>query len=136
MHRRVLAAAGLLLAGLSLVHCTVGLTIPEGKIKQIAEGTLSVGHPMVNMTGAKMVGGSPGGCDSNSRYVDLEIGYRGALSGKQYYMTTRYTVVSLEPCEVSTDVIGDTGPIPPVLLDNAISSTEVGRWVCEVMGAQ
>jgi hypothetical protein len=43
----------------------------------------------------------------------------------------RYDVVRIDPCEVNTDVIADTGPMPPVLLDNALMSTEVGRWVCE-----
>ena len=134
MHRRILAVSALLLVLLTAVHCNMGMVIPEGKLKDIAQGTLEVGHPLAGeTTGAKVVGGSPGGCGSSQRYVDVEIGYRGALSGKQYYMTTRYNVVSLQPCEVATDVVADTGPIPPVLLDNAISSTEVGRWVCEVL---
>ncbi len=134
MHRRILVAAGLLLVLLTAVHCNLGVVIPNGKLEDIAQGTLEVGHPMAGQTtGAKVVGGSPGGCSSNQRYVDVEVGYRGALSGKQYYMTVRYNVVSVNPCEVSTDVVADTGPIPPILLDNAISSTEVGRWVCEVL---
>ncbi len=134
MRRHVLVAASLLLVLLTAVHCNLGVVIPEGLLRDIAQGTLDVGHPLVGeTTGAKVVGGSPGGCGSNQRYVDVEIGYRGALSGKQYFMTVRYNVVSVNPCEVATDVVSDTGPIPPVLLDNAIGSTEVGRWVCEVL---
>jgi hypothetical protein len=130
--RRTLILAGLLLVLITGVRCTMGVTIPEGLLMDIAQGTLEVGHPMAGQaTGARVVGGSPGGCGAGTRYVDVEIGYRGALSGKQYFMTVRYDLVSIDPCEVSTDVIADTGPIPPVLLDNAISSTEVGRWVCE-----
>ncbi len=134
MNRRVLVPAALLFITLGAVHCTVGVAIPEGKLKDIAQGTLEVGHPMVGeTTGARVVGGSPGGCGGGTRYVDVEIGYKGALSGKQYYMTVRYDVISLDPCEVNTDVIGDTGPMPPVLLDNALMSAEVGNWVCEVL---
>jgi hypothetical protein len=130
--RRTLILAGLLLVLITGVRCTMGVTIPEGLLMDIAQGTLEVGHPMAGQaTGARVVGGSPGGCGAGTRYVDVEIVYRGALSGKQYFMTVRYDLVSIDPCEVSTDVIADTGPIPPVLLDNAISSTEVGRWVCE-----
>ncbi len=132
MTRRIATAASLLFVLLTAVHCTMGVAIPEGKLQDIAQGTLEVGHPMVGeATGARIVGGSPGGCGGGTRYVDVEIGYRGALSGKQYYMTVRYDVVSIDPCEVATDVIADTGPMPPVLLDNAMMSTEVGRWVCE-----
>ncbi len=132
MRRRTLTIAALLLVMLTAVRCTMGVAIPEGKLADIAQGTLEVGHPMVGQaTGARVVGGSPGGCGGGTRYVDVEIGYKGALSGKQYYMTVRYDVVSIDPCEVNTDVIAETGPIPPVLLDNAIMSTEVGRWVCE-----
>lgn len=134
MHRRILVVAALLLVLLTAVRCTMGVSIPEGKLKDIAQGTLEVGHPLVGeTTGARVVGGSPGGCGAGTRYVDVEIGYRGALSGKQYTMTVRYDVVSVDPCEVATDVMADTGPIPPVLLDNAVMSTEVGRWVCEVL---
>ncbi len=132
MTRRIAVAAALLFVLLTAVHCTMGVTIPEGKLSDIAQGTLEVGHPMVGAaTGARVIGGSPGGCGGGTRYVDVEIGYKGALSGKQYFMTVRYDVVSIDPCEVNTDVIADTGPMPPVLLDNAIMSTEVGRWVCE-----
>lgn len=132
MRRRVLVLTALLFVLLTAVRCTMGVTIPEGTLKNIAQGTLEVGHPMVGQTtGARVVGGSPGGCGGGTRYVDVEIGYRGALSGKQYFMTVRYDVVSIDPCEVATDVIADTGPMPPVLLDNAIMSAEVGAWVCE-----
>jgi hypothetical protein len=131
MKRRIVIPA-LLLVSLTAIRCTVGVAIPEGKLKNIAQGTLEIGHPMVGpTTGARVVGGSPGGCGGGTRYVDVEIGYKGALSGKQYYMTVRYDVISIDPCEVNTDVIADTGPMPPVLLDNALMSTEVGRWVCE-----
>lgn len=134
MPRRALVAAALLLILLTAVRCNLAVKIPEGKLRDIAQGTLEVGHPMVGeTTGARVVGGSPGGCGAGKRYVDVEIGYRGAISGKAYTMTVRYDVVSVDPCEVATDVIADTGPIPPVLLDNAVMSTEVGRWVCEVL---
>lgn len=117
---------------LILPACTLGLAIPDGKLRQIAEGTLKIAHPLSSdLEGARVVGGSAGGCGGGTRYVDVEMGYRGALSGKPYFMTVRYTVHRIDPCEVSTDVVSDTGPIPPVLLDNAFSSTEVGRWVCD-----
>ena len=132
MQRHILVTAALLLVLLTAVRCNLGVTIPPSVLQDIAQGTLDLGHPLVGKTtGVKMVGGSLGGCGTSQRYVDIEIGYRGALSSKQYFMTVRYNVVSIDPCEVATDVIADTGPIPPVLLDNAISSTEVGRWVCE-----
>ncbi|MFH1466670.1 MAG: hypothetical protein ABIO70_19955 [Pseudomonadota bacterium] len=132
MRRKILVPAALLFALLTLPRCNLSIAIPEGKLERIAEGTLSVAHPMAGeFTGARVVGGSPGGCGSMQRYVDIETGYRGALTGKQYFMTVRYNVLRLDPCEVSTDVIADTGPIPPVLLDNAFASSEVGKWVCE-----
>jgi hypothetical protein len=132
MRRRLLVPAFLVATLLGATRCTLSVAIPEGRLKQIAEGTLGIAHPMAGeFTGARVVGGSPGGCSSTQRFVDVEIGYRGGITGKQYFMTVRYNVLSLDPCEVATDVIGDTGPIPPVLLDNAIASTEVGRWVCE-----
>ncbi len=132
MIRKTLVFAATFLVLSTALRCNLGVTIPPSALHDIAQSTLALGHPMVGeTTGAKIVGASPGGCGSSKRYVDVEIGYRGVLTEKQYFMTVRYNLVSIEPCEVATDVISDTGPVPPVLLDNALSSTEIGRRVCE-----
>jgi hypothetical protein len=52
------------------------------------------------------------------------------LAQKARTMTVRFHVDSVDPCEVHTEVVSDTGANHPVLLDNWVASPLVGEHVC------
>ncbi len=51
-------------------------------------------------------------------------------------MTVRFNLEGIDPCKITTDVLSDTGPVPPVLLDNWVASPAMGELVCESLGAK
>ena len=112
--------------------CQVNVSVPDGQIDALAEDVCTIGHPLAKYQGASVVGGAVG-CLNQSRHIDLAIRYRGALASQDQTMTVRFYVESLEPCSVRSDVISDTGSIPPVLLDNALVSPAVGQMVCDAL---
>ena len=130
--RRLAVCVAALLLVLVLSPCRVALQIPDGKIQEIAQTVLAVGHPTVLFKSARLVGASPGGCLSGEKpSLDVEITYRRMLGVKDHTMTTRFTVHSLKPCSVSPEVLSDTGPVPAVLLSEALLGPSVGLYICE-----
>ena len=92
---------------------------------------LSLGHPMAKYEGSRIVSLSTG--DKSKEVpasVDLAVDYVAALSKQTQTMTVRLEVLSLDPCKVRSNVVGDTGKGSPVLLDNAVAAPLVGNRVC------
>ncbi len=123
---------------LLLTACSFSLQLPEGRATQFGQDALAVAHPMATFESASVVGASAGGCGTGAgnRFVDVAIGYSGGLASGTETMTVRFNLVSVDPCEINTDVLSDTGPMPPVLLDNWIASPAMGATVCEALGAK
>lgn len=121
------AAGGLVL--LSLAACSVGVPLPPGEVEEIARDLLRVGHPAARFEASRLSGLSQG-AGGNPPSVDVEVDYRGALGKKTRTMTVRLEVQSTDPCRVRSNVVGDTGRNPPVLLDNAVASPLIGKRVC------
>lgn len=127
MHRRILVVSMLLASLLAFPRCQVSVSIPEGKLRSVAQDTLSVAHPMATFTGARLAGGSAG-CGSGERYVDLDIDYKGAFGGA-HTLRVRYHVESLDPCRVRPEKVQDTSAVPAVMLN--VLGEQVGMHVCE-----
>ncbi len=123
---------------LLLTACSFTVQLPEGRATRIGEDALAIAHPMAKFESASVVGASAGGCGTGAsdRFVDLAIGYGGGLGSGSHTMTVRLKLKSLDPCEITTDVLEDTGPVPPVLLDNWVASPALGQLVCEALGAR
>lgn len=126
-NRGLLYSIALILA-IGTTQCQLYLTIPDGVLEKIAEDIIKVAHPLSEFTDAHIVGASPG-C-SGKRYIDAELGYKGLL-GKEHDIVVRFNIHSIDPCEVHTEVVSDSGPIPPILLDNEIAAPRVGQHICE-----
>jgi hypothetical protein len=122
---------------LLLTACSFSVQLPDGRATQIGQDALAVAHPMASFSSASVVGASAGGCGTGAgdRFVDIAIDYSGGLAKKTETMTVRFLLKSLEPCEITTDVLSDTGPMPPILLDNWLASPLLGASVCEAFGA-
>lgn len=123
---------------LLLTACSFNVGLPEGRATQVGKDALAVGHPLAKFQGASVVGASAGGCGTGAgdRFVDIAIDYTGGLAKKPATMTVRFKLDSVDPCAISTDVLTDTGPMYPVLLDNWIASPALGATVCEALGAK
>ena len=123
---------------LLLTSCSFSLQVPEGRLTQIGQESLSVAHPFATFQQARLVGASAGGCGTGSgdRFVDLAVDYTGGLASKQETMTVRFMLMNVDPCTITTDVLSDSGPMPPVLLDNWVASDVMGGIVCETLGAK
>lgn len=122
---RLLALAGL--AG----ACSLGVPLPPGEVEEIARDLLRVGHPAASYEASRLARISKG-TGGNAPSVDVEVDYVGALGKKTRTMTVRLEVLSTDPCRVRSNVVGDTGRNPPVLLDNAVAAPLVGRRVCSL----
>lgn len=123
---------------LLLTACSFNVQLPEGRATRIGEDALAIAHPMAKFESASVVGASAGGCGTGAgdRFVDVAIRYGGGLRSGSHTMTVRFKLESLDPCEIATDVLEDTGPVPPVLLDNWVASPAMGELVCETLGAR
>ncbi len=123
---------------LLMTACSFSLQVPEGRMTDIGKEALSVAHPMASFSKARVVGASAGGCGtaSGDRFVDLAIDYTGGLASGSETMTVRFKLQSVDPCAIETDVLSDTGPMPPVLLDNWVASDVMSEIVCETLGAK
>lgn len=123
---------------LLLTACSFSVQLPGGRATEIGKDALAIAHPMAKFKTASVVGASAGGCGTGSgdRFVDVAIGYGGGLGSGSHTMTVRFNLESMDPCKISTDVLEDTGPVPPVLLDNWVASPAMGELVCESLGAK
>ena len=132
MIRRLAAYAATSLA--LLTACELSMQLPEGELREIAADVSAIGHPLGKFEDARVIGGAAGGClaDRGGKYVDVAIDYSPALSKHTRTMTVRFHVSSLDPCEVETEVLEDTGP-SPFLLDNDVVSPVVGEAICEML---
>jgi len=131
-------------ATLRRVACTLGFAVgcstffsplPPDAVMAAAEPLCGLAHPMATFVDAKIAGSSPGSCagsGSHDRYVDLDVVY--ARSGKEDKMRVRIYLLQEEPCQITTEVLEDTGP-PPLLLDNGIASRVVGEEMCRRLQA-
>jgi len=112
--------------------CQVALRIPDGKLREMAQSILAVGHPTVSFKDARVTGAAPGGClPRTDPYVDVEITYRRALGLQDHTMVTRLTVRSAKPCKVEPQVLSDSGPVPAVLLSEALLGPALGQYLCD-----
>ncbi len=123
---------------LLLTACSFTVQLPEGRATEIGRDALEIAHPMAKFKSASVVGASAGGCGTGAgdRFVDVAIDYSGGLGTGAHKMTVRFHLESVDPCQIRTDVIEDTGPVPPVLLDNWLASPAMGQLVCESLGAK
>jgi len=117
------------LVALLAAGCQLSITIPDGKLQDVAKETCTVGHPTATFEGARVVGFSTGWF-TDDQSVDVAVDYHGVMAKKTKTMTVRFHVDSLDPCTVHTEVLSDTGANPPVLLDNWVASPLVGEDVC------
>ena len=117
----------LLFSLLTACHLTIGL--PDGKLTELATEVCKIGHPGGSYIDAEIVGASTGllGGDQS---LDVAVKYSPLIGKKEHTMTVRFLIDSIDPCEVRTEVLSDTGPAP-VLLDNQIASPLVGQMVCD-----
>ncbi|MFT5684857.1 MAG: hypothetical protein ACI8RZ_005802 [Myxococcota bacterium] len=109
--------------------CQLTVPIPDGEIDAIAQEVCKIGHPGGTYTSASVVGASTG-LLGGDKSVDVAILYSPLIGNKEHTMTMRFLVDSLDPCEVRSEVLSDTGP-KPILLDNQIASPLVGQMVCD-----
>ena len=116
---------------LSLLACQITVPIPEGELDRIAEEVCKIGHPGGTYRSASVVGASSG-LLGGERYVDVAVAYSPLLGNAEKTMTVRFLIDNLDPCEVRTDVLSDTGPAP-ILLDNQVASPLVGQMVCDAL---
>jgi hypothetical protein len=114
-----------------LSACQLAMPIPQGQLDLIAKEVCRIGHPGGTYVKSSIVGISLG-LFEDPRSVDVAISYTPIIRKKPRTMTVRFTINNIDPCEVRTDVISDTGPTP-VLLDNQIASPFVGQMVCNAM---
>ena len=126
LHAPHYSGSMMLLTLLSACHLTV--PIPQGQLEEIAEEVCKIGHPGGKYIDAEVVAASPG-LFGGQRSLDVAINY-DPLVGKQKTMTVRLLIDSIDPCEVRTEVLSDTGPAP-ILLDNQVASPIVGQMVCD-----
>lgn len=103
--------------------------LPPEAVLAAAEPLAALGHPGGTYRDAAIAGSSglacPGG--DSPRWVDADIRYD--RKGVTETMRVRFWVHSLEPCNITVDVLTDSGP-PPILLDNALSSKAAGQEMC------
>ena len=123
---------------LLLTACSFTVQLPDGRATQIGQDALAIAHPMAKFKSASVVGASAGGCGTGAgdRFVDVAIAYGGGLRTGSHTMTVRFNLEGIDPCKITTDVLSDTGPVPPVLLDNWVASPAMGELVCESLGAK
>ena len=112
-----------------LSGCQLSVPIPQVKLNVIAKEICRIGHPGGTYVSASIEDFSTG-ILGEQRWVDVAIKYVPLIRVKTRTMTVRFTINSIDPCEVRTDVVSDTGP-RPVLLDNRIASPFVGQLVCD-----
>ena len=107
------------------------MPIPRGQLDLIAKEVCRIGHPGGKYVESSIVDVSLGLLGAQ-RSVDVAIDYTPIISVRPRTMTVRFTINNIDPCEVRTDVLSDTGPTP-VLLDNQIASPFVGQMVCNAL---
>ena len=104
---------------------------PESEDDVIAKEVCRIGHPGGTYVDSSIVDFSLG-LLGDQRSVDVAINYTPIIRQNPRTMTVRFTINNIDPCEVRTDVLSDTGPTP-VLLDNQIASPFVGQMVCNAL---
>lgn len=114
-----------------LSSCQIALPVPEGALTEVGEKVCRIGHPGATYHSAAIVGASSGWFNQ-SRSVDVAIAYQPALSQQEHTMTVRFLVEVMNPCQVRTEVLSDTGP-KPILLDNQYAAPRVGQMVCDML---
>lgn len=107
------------------------MPIPQGQLDLIAKEICRIGHPGGAYVQSSIVDFSLG-LFGDPRSLDVAISYTPIIRKAPRTMTVRLTINNIDPCEVRTDVLSDTGPTP-VLLDNRIASPFVGQMVCNAM---
>ena len=118
-----------MIALLLLAACRLSVEIPPGTLDEIARDTAKIAHPTASYEGAAITDLATGWF-SEDRHVDVAIRYKGALGSKVRTLDVRFHVEDLDPCKVRTEVLGDSGKVPPLLLDNALAAPRVGQKVC------
>lgn len=119
-----------IVAAVLVAGCQLSVPIPQGAVDEVAQEVSRVGHPAAKYIDASVVSASTGWFNQ-ARSVDIAINYKPVLSKETRTMTVRFYVESIQPCEVRSEVLSDTGP-KPVLLDNQIASPLIGGRVCQM----
>jgi hypothetical protein len=114
-----------------LSACQLTVPIPDGELDAIAGEVSTIGHPGGTYKSTSIVGASTG-LLGGDKSVDVAILYTPLIGNKEHTMTVRFLVDSIDPCEVRTEVLSDTGP-KPILLDNQLASPLVGQMVCDAL---
>jgi hypothetical protein len=119
---------------LALTGCTgVFSPLPVEAVVATGQPLAELAHPRGTFSDAAVTATSTPswlGGPAAAPWVELDVRYQ--RQGVLETMRVRFTVHGREPCEVSVDVISDSGP-PPVLLDNPIASRAVGRELCRAL---
>lgn len=104
---------------------------PDQVFLQGAQKSFALGHPNAEWRSAEITNreGSKASA-SHETWVDVDVKYD--KNGMEHHMVLRFYVLGTEPCLMSVDVLSDSGPMP-ILLDNAVSSEEVGKEMCEAI---
>ena len=102
--------------------------ITEADIEPIAKGTMTVAHPTAMLKSFEIV--QIQNSKKTGRFLDLNMVY-APLLGEQSLLSVRYYLLSTEPCKINVEVLGDTGLVPPLLLNEWAAEPALSEFICE-----
>ena len=92
-----------------LLACSgaLGPPVPTELVEQIAPSLSALGHPAAEYRSAEVTGWSSGDAAKHERYVDVAVRYQRPEEPVENTMQVRVYQTSIDPCEISVDVLED-----------------------------